>query len=487
MLLLTAAAADPLTIDVDILAVPVFKGGIEGPGAGPVLAALGLADFPVTPDFRGDIGQTLLLAAPGLTARGVLLVGLGRMDAIDDERMRQAAGFAARAAQGAQSVATTLAEVHPTTAAIGAIAEGFHLGGYSDRRFKAEGAADAPRLETVTILTPTSRLADAQGALERAEIRARATTVTRDLVNLPPDRKRPADLVELVRGVVGDRIEVLVRDPAALEAQGFGGLLGVGRGSDHPPYLVELRYRPKDPLGHVALVGKGITFDSGGLSLKRGTNMEQMKSDMAGAAAITAICSVLGELDVRLQVTGILCLAENMPGGDAQRPGDVIRHYGGTTSEVLDTDAEGRLVLADGLAYASSLGPDAIVDLATLTGACITALGIYSVGLMANDDELAEDLLAAARAAGEPFWRLPLWEHLDRFLDSPVADVANIADDPGAGAIVAGLFLQRFVGDVPWAHLDLAGAFLERDESRHYLTTGATGIAVRSLLAWLGA
>jgi leucyl aminopeptidase len=480
-----AAATDPREVEADLVVVPVFKAGIDGPGAGLLLRALGMDAFPETPDFRGDIGQHLLMAAPGLTPGGVLLVGLGRMDEVTPARLRRAAGVAARAAGSARRVATTLAEVHPTDIAIQAVAEGFALGAYKDRRFKSP-PPEASSPEELTILVPSSRLAEAEASLRRATVAVAATVLARDLVNLPPDRKRPPALADLIAETLQDRCDVHIRDEAALEAQGFGGILAVGRGSATPPRLVELRHRPEQAIGHVVLVGKGITFDTGGLSLKRGTGMNDMKSDMAGAAAIVGLFSILPELDVPLEVTGLLACAENMPSGDAQRPGDVLRVYGGATVEVLDTDAEGRLVLADALSYAATLKPDAIVDLATLTGSIVTALGRYAAGLYSTDDELADGLLAAADAAGEPLWRMPLWNELDRFMDSPVADVNNTGDGPGGGSVTAALFLRRFVGETAWAHLDIAGpAFLPANLADGHLPPGGTGYGVRTLLAGL--
>jgi leucyl aminopeptidase len=485
MLKVTAAAGDAREVRTDLLVVPVFKGGIEGPGAEPVLSALGLDGFPTTPAFRGDIGQHLLLAAPGLAAGGVLLVGLGRMDEVDPARLRRAAGVAAAAARGARRIATTLAEVHPTSAAVEAVAEGFHLGAYEDRRFRSDPEG-ATRLRDAAILVPSSRLWEARLAIQRASIYAQATIGARDLVNLPPDRKRPAMLAEACADLAASSCESDIRDEQQLEAEGFGGLLAVGRGSSAPPRLVELRYSPPSPLGHIVLVGKGITFDSGGLSLKRGRHMDLMKSDMAGAAVVAATCSVLAELGVRLQVTGLLALAENMPGGDAQRPGDVITHYGGRTVEVLNTDAEGRLVLADALAYGAKLQPDAMVDVATLTGMAIVALGTYAGAAMGNDGALVDALVAASEVAGEDLWPLPLWQRLEPLLDSPVADMNNLGDGAGGGAIIGGLFLRRFVEDVPWAHLDIAGpALLKPEHAGGELPAGGTGFGVRTLLAWL--
>lgn len=489
MLKVTAEATDPRQVRADLLVVPVFKGGIEGPGTKLALAALGVDDLPITPTFRGDIGQHLLLAAPGdaaagLACRGVLLVGLGRMDGVEPATLRRAAGVAAGAAGDVRRVATTLAEVHATSAAVEAVAEGFHLGAYRDRRWKSD--PQAARLREVVVLAPSSRLSEARLAVRRAEVYGRATCTARDLVNQPPDRKRPADLAATVTGLVDHCCDTVVRSEGELAAEGFGGLLAVGAGSTAPPRLVELRYRPPNPLGHVALIGKGITFDSGGLSLKRGHGMDEMKADMAGAAAVAGVCSVLDDLGIRMEVTGLLPLAENMPGATAQRPGDVLTVHGGKTVEVLDTDAEGRLVLADALHYATSLEPDAMVDLATLTGAAITALGNYAAPLMGTDDELVASLRQAAAVAGEDVWPLPLWPSLDHLLDSPVADCNNTGDGAGAGAIIGGLFLRRFAGDIPWAHLDIAGpAFLPSSLAGSHLPAGGTGFGVRTLLAWL--
>jgi leucyl aminopeptidase len=475
-------ASDVTDVEADLLVVPVFKGGIEGPGAGAVLDALGMDAPPVTPSFRGDIGQTLTLASPGLPFAGVLFVGLGRMDATDDERLRRAAAIAGRAAAGVRRVATTLTQLHPTDSALQAVAEGFGLAAPRRTAKRDPGPAG---VEEVVILTASSRLQRARTAIARAEAHVRATLVARGLVDLPPQAKRPPELAERITELISGVGEVRVLDERELAAQGFGGVLGVGRGASAPPRLVEACYRPDDPLGHVVLVGKGITFDTGGLSLKRGTAMDTMKSDMAGAAAVAGAFSALAELDIRLEVTAILPLAENMPGADAQRPGDVLRTFDGTTVEVNDTDAEGRLVLADGLALGVSRAPDVIIDLATLTGSVISALGPYAAGLMCTDEDLSVALLEAASAAGEPLWRLPLWDDLEPRLDSPVADVRNCpAPASEAGAIMGGLFLRRFVGGLPWAHLDIAGPAFQEAASPER-AAGATGYGTRTLLSWL--
>jgi leucyl aminopeptidase len=317
---------------------------------------------------------------------------------------------------------------------------------------------------------------------------AGAVALARDLTNMPSDRKTPAWLAGQARTAAAQSgLGVRVWDATELAAHGFGGLLAVGAGSARPPCLIELSYQPPHPAGHVALVGKGITFDSGGLSLKPNDGMKLMKTDMAGGAVVIAVMSALARLGVRSRVTGLVAAAENMPSGSALRPGDVITHYGGRTAEVLNTDAEGRLVLADGLAYADAvLQPDVMVDIATLTGAVRIALGTGIGALYASDDQVAAGLLAAARVSGDALWRMPLVEDYRDALDSPVADLANIphASRARAGSIDAALFLREFTGGRPWAHLDIAGAARSAsDEGEN--TKGATGFGTRVLLRWL--
>lgn len=482
-----AQTDDPRQVEADLLVLPVFKGGIDGPGAQLVLEALGLDQFPVTPSFRGDIGQSLKLAAPGIAAHGVLLVGLGRMDEVDPERLRQAAGVAASQSRGLPRVATTLPQVDLGRAAVEGVAEGFLLGAQGNGRFQTAEDPAGKGPDEIIVLVPSGSVEEARSAAAHAAVTTRATLAVRDLVNLPPDRKRPPELARLLGDLAGPSCEVRIRDESELAAEGFGGLLAVGQGSSSPPRLVELRYQPEDPLGSVVLVGKGITFDTGGISLKRGLkSMATMKSDMAGAAAVAGVCSALGELGVRLTVTGLCPLAENMPSGDAQRPGDIYTAHGGRTVEVRDTDAEGRLVVADALDYGAGLEPEAMVDLATLTGSAVEALGPYAGAIMGSDPDLVTALLAAAGVAGEDLWQLPLWPSLDRFLDSDLADVNNTGDDAGAGSIAGALFLRRFTRDIPWAHLDIAGpAFLAPELAHGYLPSGGTGFGVRTLLAWL--
>ncbi|MDQ4144727.1 MAG: leucyl aminopeptidase, partial [Actinomycetota bacterium] len=312
-----------------------------------------------------------------------------------------------------------------------------------------------------------------------------ATLTARELTNEPASALWPEVLAERAREVAEVAgLECTLLDENELAERGFGGLLAVAQGSTRPPRLIELRYKPENPLGHVAIVGKGVTFDSGGLSLKDAKSMETMKTDMGGGAAVIGAMGALPRLDVRVEVTAVVPTTENMPSGSAVKPGDVITHYGGKTSEVLNTDAEGRLILADALAYVSEQRPDAIVDVATLTGAMMVALGKKAAGYFANDDGLAAEIERAAGTAGERVWRMPLFDDYRSDLDSDVADIKNIGTRFG-GAIFAALYLGDFIGDgISWGHLDIAGP--GRAESDYdEVTKGASGFAARTLVAWL--
>jgi leucyl aminopeptidase len=310
--------------------------------------------------------------------------------------------------------------------------------------------------------------------------------MARDLVNEPAGAMTPTRLAEVATEVAAaGGLEVTVWDEVEVANQGLGGLMGVARGSDEPPRLIQLSYRPSATArGHVALVGKGITFDSGGLSIKTAEGMETMKTDMSGAAAVLAAMSALPDLAPDVAVTAFVPTTENMPGGRATKPGDVLEIRNGKTVEVLNTDAEGRLILADGLSLAVEAGVDAIVDLATLTGACMVALGSKVAGLMGNHDAWVDQVRAAADRAGEPVWPLPLPEDYRKSIDSEVADVKNIGSDRYGGALTAGLFLKEFVDDVPWAHLDIAGP-ARSGEDEAYFRKGGTGFGVRTLVELL--
>jgi leucyl aminopeptidase len=428
---------------------------------------------------KGGAGE--VVAAP-VTAGGalerVLLVGTGDRSPTD---LRKAGAALARRAKGSAALAVDLREAAPDDAGLRALVEGVTLASYS---FTRKGEPQERALQRVTLVLPG---AAARGStLEAALAVVGATAAARDLVNTPPDEKSPDWLARAAKDLLRG-LDVRVRDEKDLAAGGFGGILGVGQGSSRPPRLIEATY---DGGGsrHVVLVGKGITFDSGGLSLKPNDGMVVMKNDMGGGAAVLGTLRAVADLGLPLKVTALVAAAENLPSGTAQRPGDVLRQYGGRTVEVLNTDAEGRLVLADALAYADAeLAPDVLVDVATLTGAMLVALGKRHAGFFASDDALAAQLEAAAQASGEPAWRLPLVEDYRHALESPVADLRNIGRPQlklQGGSITAALFLREFTGGRPWAHLDIAGPVTSGGEEDER-TKGGTGYGVRLLTAWL--
>jgi leucyl aminopeptidase len=492
----TLAKADAVSAKADLLAVPVFAGPELGPGAEEAVAALGAPVAPLLEarGFTGKAGEAAALPTLGrLPATVLLLVGMGERAKVDAEVLRRAAATVVRQGRGARKAVTTLTQALPAdpAGAVQAVTEGALLAAYRFDKYKhaqqakTNGSPRPAELTALALHTGGGRGSGGlAGALAAGQVRAAATNLARDLSNEPANALHPADLAAAARRLLaGKGVTVKVKDEKALAAEGFGGIIGVGQGAEHPPRLIELRYAPKDATGQVVLVGKGITFDSGGLSLKPADSMKTMKTDMSGAAAVLATMSVLADLDVKVGVTGYLASAENMPSGRATRPGDVLTMKNGKTVEVLNTDAEGRLVMADALALGADAKPDAIIDVATLTGACAIALGNRYTGLMANDEALAAELLDAAAEAGEPTWRLPLPPEYRKDIESDLADLKNVGDRYG-GALFAGLFLQEFVDGLPWAHLDIAGPARAESEDG-YLAKGSTGVTVRTLLTWL--
>ena len=427
----------------------------------------------------GKVGE---VAAVPAGERLVLAVGIGDGDPRD--LRRSGAAIARRVKSVPEATITIARSLSPNH--VRALAEGLLLGGYS---FKITNNPKPDKLTALRIVVDRPQVAAA--AFEAGVTTARAAMLARDLANTPSSTKSPAWLARQAQALARKSgLDVRVRDDSQLKAEGFGGIIAVGQGSAYPPRLIELSYTPADPLpGHVVLVGKGITFDSGGLSLKQTAGMVAMKTDMAAGGAVIATMSALQALGVRVRVTGLVPAAENMPSGSAQRPSDVITHFGGTTVEVLNTDAEGRLVLADALAYADAhLDPDVVIDLATLTGAITQGLGRRHAGLFATDERLAAGLLQAGEVSGEGIWRMPFVDDYRDALDSQVADLTNVAAGAGvgyrAGAIIAALFLREFVGRRRWAHLDIAGVG-RADADEHEITKGPTGYGVRLLLHWL--
>ena len=469
----------------------------DGGLAGPIGATLGRRLLEVAREdrFHGRSGRLLLWHAPDGTfpCRRYLLLGLGPREDLTLERYRRDLGDAFIEADrlGAASVAVPLLldDRFPFTPreAARALAEAALMGTYRFDRYRSEPRPGRRHLRQVHVATAEAPAKAVGAGLAWGERVAAAVNLARDLVNEPPGILTPPRLAEIAEEQArAAGLEVEVFAPAALRKMGMGGILGVAQGSHQEPRLVRLHYRPKGkPDRKVAIIGKGLTFDSGGLSLKTSEGMETMKCDMAGSAAVLATMLALGDLGCRSEVTGLMGIAENMPGGEAIRPGDVLRIMNGKTVEVRNTDAEGRLVLADCLSYASKIdGLEAVVDLATLTGACVVALGPMASGLMSNHQPLADDLLRSAAAAGEAVWQLPLYAEYREHIKSDVADIKNTGIRWG-GAITAALFLQEFVRDgLPWAHMDIAGpAFGEKEYS--YLGKGGSGAGVRTLLRWL--
>jgi leucyl aminopeptidase len=472
-------------VAAELLAVPIGKGAVFGPGADAVDAALdgGLAAFLAEAGFEGKLGETLAVPTAGkLRAKAAVLVGIGDPAELTVDGVRRAAAAIARRASKAASVATTLVAVPHTDLAIAdvaqAVAEGFVLGSYQYLEYK--GDASPSKLKKVSLIAEGGAVV--RNAVNRGATVGAAVTWARDMVNTPSKEKSPADMVSAARKLLRGRgISVQVLDVKQLEAQRLGGVLGVGQGSEQPPRFLKMTYAPSGARGKaLALVGKGVVFDSGGLSLKTAGGMETMKTDMSGGAAVIAAMSTLADLGVKTRVVGYVPLVENMPSGTAIRPGDVLRIRNGKTVEVLNTDAEGRLILADALSLASEDKPAAVIDLATLTGACMVALGDKIAGLMGNDDAWSAQVREAADRVGEPVWPLPLPKEYRKQLESEVADMKNIGGSYG-GALTAGLFLQEFVDGAPWVHLDIAGpARANADDG--YLTKGGTGFGVRTLV-----
>ncbi|MBI2238775.1 MAG: leucyl aminopeptidase [Actinobacteria bacterium] len=488
----TYSTQAPGSVPADVLVLPVFEGPEAGPGVRDV-KGVDLLGVYAAAKLKGKKGENLLVPNLGnerLAAKAVLLLGLGKRSKATTDTLRRAIGTAAPQLARHESVATTLPQAagRPPEDAVQATVEGLLLGPYRFDRYKSgkkEGAPEKPALRTVTVLGPTRwDRRKVRGAIGRAEIVADAVAWTRDLVNTPALDCTPDFLAKQAQEMAKEvGLEVKIWSDAELEKGGFGGVLGVGRGSERPSRLIELKYRGAGAAAPIALTGKGITFDSGGLDLKNAQGMETMKDDMAGAAAMLGVMKAVARLKPRINVIAAIPSAENMPSGSAIRPGDVLRHRGGKTSEVLNTDAEGRLVLADALAYLSESEPRVIIDTATLTGACMIALGHELYGVIGNDRALTRDLLAAGEATGEPGWELPLWEGYKSQIESSVADVQNTGERWG-GAITAALFLAEFVDGTPWAHLDIAGTAFA-DKPGDYWPKGATGSPIRAIVHYI--
>lgn len=469
------STATALPVDTDVLAVLLAEGG--SPHSAMDAGVLGQLGF----EGKGGSVQALV----GADGRLVAAVGLGPVDEVDLDAVRTAGAALARALDRHTTVAVDLGDAGglDRRAATQALGESVALGAYSFDRFKSE--PDPSQIATVVVLADADGGATDEG-LARASRLAEAVCWARDLGNTPGGTLTPEELAAAaVEMAEREGLEAHVLDHDAIVEARLGGLLGVNRGSTRPPRFIELRHVPTGPSrGRVALVGKGITFDSGGLSIKTADGMVGMQGDMGGGAAVLGAMSVVRTFAPDIEVRAYVPATDNMLGGDATRPGDVLTIRNGTTVEVLNTDAEGRLVLADGLCMAAEAEPDAVIDLATLTGACMVALGSHIAGLMGNDDGWSGQVRSAAASAGERVWPLPLPDDYRRLLDTPGADLKNVGPRWGS-ALTAGLFLREFVPDgLPWVHLDIAGPAWA-DEATDLTRKGATGFGVRTLVALL--
>jgi len=463
--------ASPADIDADLLVVGLYEGGAL---TGEVADASGAGDA------KG--GQKKLSVLYPRVGGRALSVGLGKSEELDGERMRVGAALAAKRA--AELEATSVAWLLPASDDPEAVAEGIVSGtllaAYRFERFKSDDSDDPapPELESLTLLGPES----VAGAAESARVCAEAQNRARDLQSLPSNVATPSYLGRRAREVAShhDQVTTEVYGREWLAEKQMGGILAVSQGSAEEPQLIVLRYAGGGDGPTLGLVGKGVTFDTGGISIKPSAGMHEMKMDMSGAAAVLEAVTAIAELGLEVNLVAVIPSTENMPSGTAVKPGDVITQYNGRTVEVNNTDAEGRLILADALAYAVELGAERIVDLATLTGAVLVALGSTYAGLISNDDDLAADVESAGQASGELVWRLPLHPEFKALMKGTVADLSNLGSKRKAGTITAAAFLEEFVGDTPWAHVDIAGTAW--DVGREYTGNDASGYGVRLLV-----
>jgi leucyl aminopeptidase len=461
-------AGEPARADADLIAIGLH----EGESAPASIAAVAGAS-------AAKAGFKKLSVLHPEAAPPVLVVGLGAQEEVDAERLRIAAAVAAKEAGRleAGSLAWVVPDAPNPEAAAEALVTGTILGAYRFDRFLGEREEEPPRLEALTLLGEDSLA----GAAEVARICAEAQNRARDLQSTPSNFATPSFLAARAEAIAAaEKVGVEVLGPAEIAAKGMGGLVAVSQGGPEEPRLIVLRYAGGGPGPTLGLVGKGVTFDTGGISIKPSAGMQEMKMDMSGAAAVLEAVAAVAELELPVELIAVVPATENMPSGTAVKPGDVITQYNGKTVEVNNTDAEGRLILADALAYVAELGAERIVDLATLTGAVVMALGSTYAAVISNDDGLAEDVIEAGERSGELVWRLPLHAEYRELMKGTVADLSNLASKRKAGTITAGAFLQEFVGETPWAHVDIAGTAW--DVGREYTGTDASGYGVRLLV-----
>jgi leucyl aminopeptidase len=474
-----------IKIKTDLLVLGMFKGHKISGSAKSVDEELGgvLKELSGNEKFDGDIGKSVILSSTfgKIGAKRVLLLGLGKKSLFSPDTVRKTGNLAAKKMGDVSTSVTFGPEFGKGSGYVSALAEGVILGSYEFNKYKTNNGPES-EIENVVIISKEKKFEE---EIETAKAVSEAACFSRDLVNEPPVYMTPSRLADIASSVAeeGDlRCEIF--DLEEIKRRGMGGIIAVASGSIEPPRFIHLTYEPrKTPKTTLAVVGKGITFDSGGLCIKPADSMRTMKMDMAGAAAVLGVMKTISLLKPSIRVHGLISTCENMTGPAAYKPDDVIRAYNGKTIEVINTDAEGRIVLSDALSYAVHLKVDEIVDLATLTGACMVALGTYTAGVMSNNQKLAGRLMKAAKAAGEKIWQLPMDDELRSELKSDVADIKNVGSRWG-GAITAAMFLEHFVGDTPWAHLDIAGpAYIEKDSN--WNPKGGTGFGVRTMVSYI--
>ncbi len=488
--------ASPLQVKTGCLTIGVYEKSFSTPLLKDLDEKLGglLGKARRSGEFSGKDGEQILFQPAGhLPAERVLLIGLGTPKSATLENLRKAAGIATQQAIKTKvsqaAFALALAEVKNSDikARIGAIAEGTLLASYRYDRFLGETAKGSRKLPSaITLLIDSAKDKQAcEDTLSDAQKLGRAVALARDLVNAPGNIKSPTYLAEQARNAAKENtLSCQILNQKELAKEGFGALLGVAQGSQREPHLIVLEHKGgKADEAPVALIGKGVVFDAGGISLKPAEKMDEMKMDMAGGAAVIGTMLAAALLELPINLVGIVPTVENLPSGTAYRPGDILTSLSGKTIEVLNTDAEGRLILADALTYAKRYNPKLVIDLATLTGACIIALGHHATAVLGNDQKLVQDLLQAGESSGERLWQLPLWEDYDQQIKSDVADVKNVGGRP-AGTITAAAFLKKFTGDYRWAHLDIAGTAWQ-DQDQPYTPKGGTGVGVRLLIQFL--
>lgn len=491
---LLVKTAQPASEKGELIALGLFEDAPLSPAAQAVDKALGgtIAELVKSGDFTAKLNATMIFPTVGkLPAKRVLLIGMGKADDLTLDRVRQLAGKAASTVRdaGVKSFAVPVlglgVEGLDEYRAARFFVEGLYLGTYQYHRYRTVDVDKQKSLDAVTLLAESQ---DAQAMIEQAraegELVAGSVLYARDMVSAPANDMTPSRLAEQAKKAASEfGFGCKVLDEKDMAKLGMGALLGVAQGclKDEPPRFIVLEYLPlgaqEKPL---VFVGKGITFDSGGISIKPGEGMEKMKYDMAGGAAVIGALRAIAALELPVNVVGLIPATENMPSGDAIHPGDVLRAMNGMTIEVINTDAEGRLILADALAYAERYQPKGVVDLATLTGACVVALGYHAIALLSPNDDFAERVRAAGERASERTWRLPLWDEYHEQIKSDIADLKNTGGRPG-GTITAGAFLSKFAKNYPWVHLDIAGTAWD-DKGKPYVPKGATGVGVRLLL-----